>query len=123
MTTLARLFLDRMATPRKRTFRQWLQKNGRDLRVLLRAFSRPLLLFVGTLIVFGLLYFALADLTDLPRKPGPIESIFLILQMIFLQANVDFPEPDNPVITVKELIGISTSIFFKLCSRAPRICI
>src|SRR5271170_2421558 len=34
-------------------------------------------------------------------------------------ASEDFPEPLKPVITVKVLRGISTSIFFKLCCRAP----
>ena len=31
----------------------------------------------------------------------------------------DFPEPDNPVITVKLFLGISTLIFLRLCSLAP----
>src|SRR5271165_1955934 len=30
-----------------------------------------------------------------------------------------FPEPLNPVITVRVLRGISTSMFFRLCCRAP----
>src|SRR5580693_7841413 len=34
-------------------------------------------------------------------------------------ASEDFPDPLKPVITVKVLRGISTSIFFKLCCRAP----
>ena len=34
-------------------------------------------------------------------------------------ASEDFPEPLKPVITVKVLRGISTSIFFRLCCRAP----
>src|SRR5690348_10627711 len=36
-------------------------------------------------------------------------------------ANEDFPEPDRPVITVSRSRGISTSTFFRLCSRAPRM--
>src|SRR6266567_4686990 len=35
------------------------------------------------------------------------------------KASEDFPEPLKPVITVKVLRGISTSIFFRLCWRAP----
>lgn len=35
------------------------------------------------------------------------------------KASDDLPEPDNPVITVNESRGISTSIFLRLCSRAP----
>src|SRR6266404_3506326 len=34
-------------------------------------------------------------------------------------ASDDFPDPLKPVITVKVLRGISTSIFFRLCCRAP----
>ena len=45
-----------LTTRRRRTLRQWLTKNWRDVRVLLRAFSRPLLLFLGTLITTGMLY-------------------------------------------------------------------
>ena len=35
-------------------------------------------------------------------------------------ANEDLPEPDRPVMTVSVSRGISTSTFFRLCSRAPR---
>src|SRR5271155_1340884 len=35
------------------------------------------------------------------------------------KASDDFPDPLKPVITVKVLRGISTSIFFRLCCRAP----
>ena len=34
-------------------------------------------------------------------------------------ANVDFPDPDTPVITVNLFLGIFTSIFFKLFNLAP----
>jgi hypothetical protein len=34
------------------------------------------------------------------------------------KASVDLPEPDTPVMTVKRSRGISTSMFFRLCSRA-----
>ena len=33
---------------------------------------------------------------------------------------VDLPEPDTPVTDTKQPSGISTSMPFKLCSRAPR---
>src|SRR6185312_4167597 len=36
------------------------------------------------------------------------------------KASDDLPEPDRPVITTRLLRGISTSTFFRLCSRAPR---
>src|SRR6476646_8403618 len=36
------------------------------------------------------------------------------------KASDDLPEPDRPVMTVSVSRGISTSMFFRLCSRAPR---
>src|SRR4051794_12756213 len=36
------------------------------------------------------------------------------------KARLDLPEPDRPVITVRLSRGISTSMSFRLCSRAPR---
>jgi len=37
------------------------------------------------------------------------------------KAKLDFPEPDNPVMTTNLFLGITTSIFFKLCNLAPLI--
>src|SRR5215472_12565948 len=36
-------------------------------------------------------------------------------------ASEDLPEPDSPVITTRLSRGRSTSMFLRLCSRAPRI--
>src|SRR5690348_13946789 len=36
------------------------------------------------------------------------------------KASEDLPDPDRPVITTRLSRGMSTSIFFRLCSRAPR---
>src|SRR5580692_1158026 len=36
-------------------------------------------------------------------------------------ASDDFPDPDSPVITTSLSRGISTSMFLRLCSRAPLI--
>src|SRR5690348_5746623 len=36
------------------------------------------------------------------------------------KASDDLPEPDSPVITVRLSRGMSTSMFLRLCSRAPR---
>src|SRR5436190_18265647 len=36
------------------------------------------------------------------------------------KASDDFPEPDSPVITTRAFRGSSTSMFLRLCSRAPR---
>src|SRR4029077_15093202 len=35
-------------------------------------------------------------------------------------ARDDLPDPDKPVMTTRLSRGMSTSIFFRLCSRAPR---
>ena len=35
-------------------------------------------------------------------------------------ANEDFPEPLSPVTTTSLFFGMSTSMDFRLCSRAPR---
>src|SRR5262249_27007030 len=37
------------------------------------------------------------------------------------KASEDLPEPERPVRTVSVSRGISTSTFFRLCSRAPRM--
>ena len=34
--------------------------------------------------------------------------------------SVDFPDPDTPVTATRQPSGISTSMFLRLCSRAPR---
>jgi voltage-gated potassium channel len=115
-------------TPRRRTPRQWLTKNWRDFRVLLRAFSRPLLLFLGTLIAAGLLYWFLADLSNTPDRPRPVEAIFLVLQMMFLQANMSFPEPwylqiflfVMPVVGVILLSAGAANLGVKLFNRSAR---
>jgi Trk K+ transport system NAD-binding subunit len=115
-------------TPRRRTPRQWLKKNWRDFRVLVRAFSRPVLLFIGTLIFFGLLYWFLADISPLADKPGLVESIFLVLSMIFLQANTTFPEPFYlqvfffvmPVIGILLLSAGAANLGVKLFNKSAR---
>jgi hypothetical protein len=35
------------------------------------------------------------------------------------KANVDLPEPESPVTTIKESLGKVREIFFRLCSLAP----
>ena len=35
------------------------------------------------------------------------------------KASDDFPEPESPVITVSEFLGMVTSMFFRLCTLAP----
>jgi Trk K+ transport system NAD-binding subunit len=115
-------------TPRRRTPRQWLRKNWRDFRVLLRAFSRPVLLFIGTLILCGALYWFLADISPVGDKPGLLEAIFLVLQMMFLQANMNFPEPwylqiflfVMPIIGIVLLSAGAANLGVKLFNRSAR---
>ncbi len=73
------------------SLRQSIINNWRNFRVLMRAFSRPLFLFIGTLIFFGLLYRLLNQWAGL-EAPSPLQAIFLMLQMIFLQASIPFPD-------------------------------
>ena len=70
-----------------------LKKNWRDTRVLLRAFSRPILVFFALIMVFGLAYWQLSLWAGVQDPPSAVEAVFLILAMIFLQANVPFPDP------------------------------
>ena len=115
-------------TIHRRTWQQRLRKNWREFRVLVRAFSRPLLLFLGTLIVLGLSYWFLADVSSLADKPGPLESIFLILQMMFLQANMSFPEPwylqiylfIMPVVGIILLSAGAANLGVKLFNKSAR---
>src|SRR5215510_3655445 len=37
------------------------------------------------------------------------------------KASEDLPEPERPVNTISRSRGISTSMFLRLCSRAPRM--
>src|SRR3972149_3102747 len=69
----------------------------RDTRVVLREFRGPLLVFLIILMMAALSYRALAGLAQqadpVVETPSLPESIYLMLAMIFLQANIDFPEP------------------------------
>ncbi len=71
--------------------------NLRDARVVLREFRGSLLFFVAVLFGAALLYRTLAIVAQasIPavQVPSLVESVYLMLSMIFLQANVDFPEP------------------------------
>jgi voltage-gated potassium channel len=79
-------------------------------------------------IFFGLLYWFLADISPLADKPGPVESIFLVLSMIFLQANTTFPEPFYlqifffvmPVIGILLLSAGAANLGVKLFNKSAR---
>ncbi len=52
-------------------------------------------------------------------------STYLLCPSAYMVSNArdDFPEPDRPVITTNLSFGISSEMFFKLCSFAPLITI
>jgi Trk K+ transport system NAD-binding subunit len=112
---------------KRRSLRQSIITNWRNFRVLMRAFSRPLFLFIGTLIVFGLLYRQLNQWAGL-TVPSPLQAIFLMLQMIFLQANIPFPEAwylqlfffMMPIIGIALLSAGVANLGAKLFNKAER---
>src|ERR1041384_3199094 len=79
---------------RRRTPRWYhaLSANVRDTLVLLRQFRGLLILFSLTVIGGGGVYFMLARQNRETHPASPAEAIFLVLSMIFLQANADFPD-------------------------------
>lgn len=68
-----------------------LTANVRDTSVLLRQFSGPLLAFSATVLAGGGLYFVLARQAGETRPASVVESVYLVLAMIFLQVSVAFP--------------------------------
>ncbi len=68
-----------------------LATNMRDTLILLRQFRGSLLAFGFTFVGGGALYFRLAQITQEAHPASLPEAFFLILSMIFLQANADFP--------------------------------
>lgn len=68
-----------------------LSANVRDIVVLLRQFSGPLSAFSITVLLGGVVYYGLAQQAGEDRPVSLVESIYLILSMIFLQTSVPFP--------------------------------
>jgi Trk K+ transport system NAD-binding subunit len=66
-----------------------LQAGLRDTLVLLNEFKGTLFGFTITFVIGGWLYFEFSKLAGDPRSLA--ESIFLVLSMVFLQANTEFP--------------------------------
>jgi len=78
-----------MKKPASRAARK-LRASLRNTLVLLREFHRPLLLFLGLILGSGLLYYSLA-ISAGERFDNPVETVYLMLSLTFLQANGDFP--------------------------------
>ena len=110
------------------TLRQIVRRNWRDFRVLLRAFSRPLLIFFALIVAFGTAYYLFSALTGLSEPNSPVEGMFLVLSMIFLQANIAFPDQwylqifffAMPVIGLAWLGAGAANLGVKLFNRSAR---
>ena len=76
---------------KKATWQRNMRAAWRDTLVLLRQFAGPLLLFVAVLVGGGLLYHALAAVAGQPVD-SPVEAIYGVLEMIFLQPLGEFPD-------------------------------
>jgi len=84
-----------MLARKRRPTPPWLRRRLRDLRdtlILLREFRWPLFALVAAVVIGGTVYHSLA--VDRGERPpgGLVGSWFAALSMIFLQANVDFPD-------------------------------
>ena len=71
-------------------FRQW-RAAWRDTTLLLRDFRAPLILFSILVIGGGLLYFYLAARSG-ENLGSPAEAVYIVLTMVFLQTNGNFPK-------------------------------
>ncbi len=77
--------------PRAFPWRRYLLANWRDTRVLLRQFYVPLLLFVGSVLLGGLLFDLLYTHADI-QELSYLEAVYAIFAMIFLGESVPFPK-------------------------------
>ena len=79
-----------MRRPRNHWLKRKLRANFRDTLILIQQFFWPLLAFIVTLGIGGVLYFYLAQRANEPL--GNIsEAIYLVLSLTFLQSLGDFP--------------------------------
>ncbi|HJW83186.1 MAG TPA: NAD-binding protein [Anaerolineae bacterium] len=83
--------------PRRHMTWRRIRAGLRDTWIVLRQFRRPLLIFFGVVVAAALLYRALAAAAHMSDPaidvPSFMEAFYLMLSMIFLQANVSqFPE-------------------------------
>ena len=90
-----------------------------------------MLIFIGTIVFFGFLFYTLTqatpELAD-ADKPSPVEAMFLVLSMIFLQANVSFPDQwylqifffIMPVIGIAMLSAGVANLGVKLFNKSER---
>lgn len=75
---------------RRKSLSRRLKALWRDTWILLKEFSLPLALFVIIIATAGLLYHKLSITTQQPMT-DPVEAIYHVLAMTFLQSNGEFP--------------------------------
>lgn len=84
-----------MLARKRRPTPPWMRKRIRDVRdtvILLRQFRWPLLALAATVVIGGTAYFFIADVYHEIPPGGLVGSWFAVLSMIFLQANLNFPD-------------------------------
>src|SRR5438128_1854462 len=79
-------------------------------------FYRMFFLFVQVDLVAQIVNSAIHAHTHIPRAPH-------LLKNMVSKDRLLLPAPERPVMTTSLSRGIDTSLFFRLCSRAPRITI
>ena len=78
-----------MNTIPKHKFQHW-RASIRDTTLLLREFGGPVLFFFTVIVGGGIAYFLIANAVG-ESVPNPIEAIYLVLTMAFLQPSGEFP--------------------------------
>lgn len=77
-------------SPKVISWKRYLLASWRDFRILLRQFSVPLLLFVGSVLLGGLVFDLLYTHADI-QEMSYLEAVYAIFAMIFLGESVPFP--------------------------------
>jgi voltage-gated potassium channel len=76
--------------PQSTPWKRYLLANWRDFRVLVRQFSVPLLLFIGSVLLGGLVFDLLYTHTEV-QALSYLEAVHVIFTMIFFGSSVPFP--------------------------------
>lgn len=80
-----------MNAHRGKSLKREIKANFRDTFLLLNRFRVPLFLFAVMLLGSGTLYYFLSRAGGVPLS-SPVEAVYLVLTMAFLQASGDFPK-------------------------------
>jgi len=94
---------------RRRAWPRTWRASLRDTLLLVREFRAPLLYFSGAILIAGTIYYLLAQRYQVPVE-SPVEAIYLVLTMTFLQPSGDFP--NQPLLQmwyfIMPLVGVAT---------------